>query len=291
VGAIPISTRTRGVVQEKVLSATSEDEESSETDESGGNRVGLVIPRTVEGTRGISQEINRVEEGSRESSGKNEGQLLEDTDTGRTNVSFGPFFPRRETNGEVFECTPDARNGTVAKNPLGVHGVDAVQVSSHRGPPTDRPPDRPCIGKGVVRGCLQERAGTRHFISQLAFFARVGHSLSGNATPLQKMQIKVWTPSDCHASSQAGSSQQIWVQSWMHPRCGRFRVNGYVCCTRKPFPNLSRNLSLRGGFLPHPIQRRSMAQRDNRRSWLHFPATRPTGRCPVQPRPRWGQTK
>jgi hypothetical protein len=57
--------------------------------------------------------------------------------------------------------------------------------------------------------CLQERAGARHF-SQLAFFARVGHSLSGNATPLQKMQFKAWTPSDCHASfAAAGSSQDI----------------------------------------------------------------------------------
>jgi hypothetical protein len=139
-----------------------------------------------------------------------------------------------------------------------------VQVSSHRGTPTDRPPDRPCTCIGVVRGCLQERAGTRHII-QLASFARAGHSLRGNVTPFAaNAKIGVWTPSDCHASSQAGSSQ-FRVQSWTHPRCDRFRVNGYVCGISPPFSNLSRNLSLCGGFLPHLCQRRSMAQRDNRR--------------------------
>jgi hypothetical protein len=108
-------------------------------------------------------------------------------------------------------------------------------------------PDRPCICKGVARGCLQERAGTRHFVSQLAFFARTGHNLSGNATPLQKMQIKVWTPSDCHASSQAGSSQDVSrrVRSWKHTDAGRSRVNGFV-------PNLGRNLSPLMRFLGTP---------------------------------------
>jgi hypothetical protein len=100
-----------------------------------------------------------------------------------------------------------------------------------------------------------------------------GHPLTGDldsepdSTLFAEIAKKgVWTPSDCHASSQAGSSRQIRVRSWMHPRDGRLRVNGYVCGKLPPFPNLSRNLSLCGGFLPHPCQRRSMAQRDNRRT-------------------------
>jgi hypothetical protein len=133
----------------------------------------------------------------------------------------------------------------VAKNPLGARGVDAVQVSSHRGPPTDRPPDRPCICKGVARGGLQESAGTRH-VSRLAFFARVGHSLSGNATPLQKMLFKVWTPSDCHASfAAAGSSQDVLrrVRSWGHTSDGRSRIERDTCVANgHPSSNLGRNL-------------------------------------------------
>jgi hypothetical protein len=121
----------------------------------------------------------------------------------------------------VAGCTLDTRNGKVAKNPLGVRGVDAAQVSSHRGPPTDRPPDRPSICLGVARGCLQgERADTPALISQLASFARMGHSLSGNATPLQKKQSSVWTPSYCHASSQAGSSQRKLTK--IRSRAGSF---------------------------------------------------------------------
>jgi hypothetical protein len=58
----------------------------------------------------------------------------------------------------------------------------------------------------------------------------------------------------------------------MHPRCGRFRVNGYVCDKSSPFPNLSRNLFLRAGFLPHPCQRRSIAQRNRATSSLGLDA-------------------
>jgi hypothetical protein len=88
--------------------------------------------------------------------------------------------------------------------PLGRRGLDMVQVSCHRGPPTDRPPDKPPpVGillstspagvkpppcKGASRGCLQERAGARH-VSQLASFTRGSYGLSGNATPLQTMQF------------------------------------------------------------------------------------------------------
>jgi hypothetical protein len=176
---------------------------------------------------------------------------------------------QEEAGGETYESTLVTRNGTVVKNPLGMRGVDAGQVSSHRGPPTDRPPDRPCICKGVVRGCLQERAGTRHF-SRLAFFARVRHSLSGNATPLQKMQIKVWTPSDCDASiAAAGSSQDVSrrVRSWRHTSDGRSRVKRDTCVANgHPSSNLGRNLFPCGVFLPFTKSAGSIAQGDNRHS-------------------------
>jgi hypothetical protein len=159
---------------------------------------------------------------------------------------------QRETDGEVFVSTLETRKGTVAKNPLGAPRVNAVQVSIHRVPATDRPPDRPCIGKGVARGCLQERAGTRHFI-QLVSFARVRYSLSGNATLLQKMQFKVWTPSDCHASLAAGSSQDDSrrVRSWKHTSDARSRVKRDTCVAiGHPSSNLGRNLFPCVVFLP-----------------------------------------
>jgi hypothetical protein len=82
--------------------------------------------------------------------------------------------------------------------------VDPTQLSARRGPPTDRPPDKPPPWKGASRGCLRERAGTRH-ASQLASFTRGTYSLSGNATPLQKMQIEVCMPSNYSTSFAAGS--------------------------------------------------------------------------------------
>jgi hypothetical protein len=87
------------------------------------------------------------------------------------------------------------------------------------------------------------------------------------------------------------------VQSWRHPRCGRFRANGYVCCIWQPFQNLSRNLFLGGGFLSHPIQRvqwTSVALLPvTRRGVLvcttPVPGPRAVVRCSHPP--RWGQTK
>jgi hypothetical protein len=84
--------------------------------------------------------------------------------------------------------------------------VDPTQLSARRGPPTDRPPDKPPPCKGASRGCLQERAGTRH-ASHLASFTRGSYGLSGNATPLQKMQFEVCAPSIYSASYAAGSPQ------------------------------------------------------------------------------------
>jgi hypothetical protein len=81
--------------------------------------------------------------------------------------------------------------------------VDIDQISARRGPPTDRPPGDPPPCIGASRGSLQERAGSRH-LSQLAS-SHGTHSLSGNATPLESIQYRVYAPSNYPASSQAGS--------------------------------------------------------------------------------------
>jgi hypothetical protein len=138
-----------------------------------------------------------------------------------------------------------------------------------------------------------EMASTQIPVCHLASFLCLDHSLGGNATPLQKLQIGAWTPSYCQTSSQVGTSLEFnRVLSWMHPRCGRFRVNGYVCCIRQPFPNLSRNLSLRAGFLPHLIQRRSIAQCGRVTlplgSLLHHRVHGPRAVVRCSQVPRWG---
>jgi hypothetical protein len=164
--------------------------------------------------------------------------------------------------------------------------VDPTQLSARRGPPTDRPPDKPPPCKGALRGSLQERAGTRH-VSQLASFTRGYYSLSGNDTPLQKMHLKVFSPSNYSASHAAGSSQMICEQSWRLVRCDRFRANGYVCCTRQPFQNLSRNLfpprrfSLPGDSAAFNGTARQPSPVLGTR--LYHPYSGPPGRCPVQP--------
>jgi hypothetical protein len=115
-------------------------------------------------------------------------------------------------------------------------------------PPTDRPPDRPDRGRSVYGGCSQERVSTRYPVHQLASSLFLAHSLSGRSTPFAVTAIfGVRKASDyAQVPSQVGSSHEVnRVVSWMHPRCVTF-------C--HPSSNLSRNLSLRGGFLPHPIQ-------------------------------------
>jgi hypothetical protein len=70
-----------------------------------------------------------------------------------------------------LESTRLEKSGVSSWDLLGIRGLEAVQVSSHRGLPTDRPPDKPPPCKGASRGCLQERASTRHD-SQLASSSR-----------------------------------------------------------------------------------------------------------------------
>jgi hypothetical protein len=82
-----------------------------------------------------------------------------------------------------IESTRSEKSGSKDWNLLGLRGTEAIQVSSHRGPPTDRPPDIPTVETNGFAGCSEERPNTRHF-HQLASFARSSHCLSGNASPL-----------------------------------------------------------------------------------------------------------
>jgi hypothetical protein len=185
---------------------------------------------------------------------------------------------QKETNGESHEFASAFSKGSLAKNQLGAREVDAVQMFIHREPPTDRPPDRPDRGRSVSGGCSQEMVSTRYPVHQLASSLFLAHSLSGRSTPFAATAIYgVWKPSDCQASSHVGSSHEVnRVLSWMHPRCGRFMAKRDTCVAFcHPSSNLGRNLFLCGGFLPHPIQRRSKAQCDrvtcHKGDWLALP--------------------
>jgi hypothetical protein len=131
--------------------------------------------------------------------------------------------------------------------------------SDRRGPPTDRSPDKPPPWKGAVRGSSYERASSRH-VSHLAS-SRGIIGLSGNASPLEKIQQRVKTPSNQCQSSAAGSSQGSHpVRSWRHTSGRRSRVNGYVCGNLSPSPNLGRNLFPCGVFLRSTKSAGSMEQ-------------------------------
>jgi hypothetical protein len=54
------------------------------------------------------------------------------------------------------ESTRSEKSGSKDWNLLGLRGAEAIQVSSHRGPPTDRPPDKP-VETSVFAGCSEER--------------------------------------------------------------------------------------------------------------------------------------
>jgi hypothetical protein len=86
--------------------------------------------------------------------------------------------PSSKGYGDLVESTRSEKSGSKDWNLLGIRGLEAVQVSSPRGPPTDRPPE-----VSVFAGCLQETAATRH-LSQLASFSRGSICSSGNASPL-----------------------------------------------------------------------------------------------------------
>jgi hypothetical protein len=133
--------------------------------------------------------------------------------------------------GDSFESTHQETSENSDRCLLGGRGLEAVQVSSHRGPPTDRPPDKPPPWKGASRGCLQERAGTRHD-SQLATFTRGSYCSSGNASPCRQCNLGESAPSNNSASHAAGSSQESSTRA---RRAGGLRgvvgsgSTGYVC--------------------------------------------------------------
>jgi hypothetical protein len=167
---------------------------------------------------------------------------------------------------------------------------DPDAQSDRRGPPTDRPPGKPPPWKGVFEGSSYERASYRH-ASQLAS-SRGTSGLSVNASPLEKIQLSVKTPSNQRHGSAAGSSQgpssTHVVRSWRHKSGRRSGVNGYACGNSSPFPNLGRNLFPCGVFLRCTKSAGTMAQRDNRHliRWLdqraHAPSAHPSA-CPVRP--------
>jgi hypothetical protein len=161
----------------------------------------------------------------------------------RTNAAPAGQVSRSETSGASFDATSAFSKGPTAKNMLGVKGVDAVQVSSHRGPATDRRPDPPHGAVSVFGGCSLERA----------------NSLSGKSTPFAANAIYgVQKPSFCQASSHSDSSHEFnWGLSSMLPRCGRLR-----------------RVSSRR-YVPHKIERRSRAQRDRVTCPLRVPTVPP----------------
>jgi hypothetical protein len=63
-----------------------------------------------------------------------------------------PFF-RGYGHDLKIEGTRSEKSGSKDWNLLGLRGAGAIQVSSHRGPPTDRPPDKPPPAVSVVAGC------------------------------------------------------------------------------------------------------------------------------------------
>jgi hypothetical protein len=60
--------------------------------------------------------------------------------------------PFSKAHGDSFESTRSEKSGSKDWNLHGLRGTEAIQVSSHRGPPTDRPPDKPPPEVGVFAG-------------------------------------------------------------------------------------------------------------------------------------------
>jgi hypothetical protein len=85
--------------------------------------------------------------------------------------------------------------------------------------------------------------------------------LSGNASLMEKVQLKVKTPSNQRHASAAGFSQgPHFVRSWRHTSGRRSRAKGYVCGNLSPSPNAGRNLFPCRVFLRSTESEGSMAQ-------------------------------
>jgi hypothetical protein len=154
-----------------------------------------------------------------------------------------PEFPRGlllDTGyGGPYESTRTEKTSECSRNLLGIRGLEAVQVSSHRGPPTDRPPDIPCNALGVLRGAPSRgrapHASTGWLPLHTDLIARAAMRL-----PLQTMQLWGFAPSNNSVSIQLVPLTDR-EQSWKLARCGRSRVNGvhhvpYMCFVRMPSP-------------------------------------------------------
>jgi hypothetical protein len=135
------------------------------------------------------------------------------------------------------------------------------------------------------------------YASQLAS-SRGSLGLSGNASPMEKSNLRVKTPSNQSHASAAGSSRGSQsVRSWRHTSGRRYRVNWYVCGNLSPSPNLGRNLSpprrFSCGSPNQLVQWHSVTTVTSHDGW-HVRAHAPDALCALARRshpPRWGQTK
>jgi DNA-binding TFAR19-related protein (PDSD5 family) len=84
--------------------------------------------------------------------------------------------------GDTIESTRSEKSGSKDWSLHGLRGTEAIQMSSHRGPPTDRPPDKPPPAVSALAGCSQERANTHRTFSRLAFLCRSSRCMSGNVS-------------------------------------------------------------------------------------------------------------
>jgi hypothetical protein len=87
-------------------------------------------------------------------------------------------YPFSTGYGDFIESTRSEKSSSKDWNLQGLRGTEAIQVSSHRGPPTDRPPDKPPPKVSVFAGCSQERANTL-CIRRLASLCRSSRCLRG----------------------------------------------------------------------------------------------------------------
>jgi hypothetical protein len=152
--------------------------------------------------------------------------------------------PSSKGYGDSSESTRSEKSGSKDWNLHGLRGTEAIQVSSHRGPPTDRPPDKPPPKVGVFAGCSQERANTLR-IRRLASLCRSSRCLRGLKSSLA---ANANYGKSCHHSTFCahadGSSHEVnRGLSSTPPRYGRFRVNGIrLRASCRPSSNLGRNL-------------------------------------------------
>jgi hypothetical protein len=126
---------------------------------------------------------------------------------------------------------PKGRCPVQPSTPLGPGQVNVLLLlqDDRRGPPRERPPDKPPPWKGAVVGYSLEMAGTRN--DQRASSPVCGaYGVGGNTSPMQEKHLNVKSPSfSSHRSQAAGTSLKISAQSWKRANGHRSRVNGYVC--------------------------------------------------------------